>query len=174
MRKIYHNMRIWRNRQTQGTLTVKTSEGILIMDIKIYVSKKDNRVRYYYKDENGNNHFGSCPRILMEQKLGRPLEPYEDVHHIDGNPLNNDLSNLEVVNHGEHQKEHSTKYVDTIETCVVCGKLFTMTGHTWSKLVADIHRGRTRTLTCSKSCAGKVGSGNYPHIKSEDLVSKSR
>lgn len=144
------------------------------MDIKTYISKKDNRVRYYYKDEKGNNHFGSYPRILMEQKLGRPLEPNEDVHHIDGDPLNNDLSNLEVVKHGEHQKEHSTKYVDTTETCVVCGKSFTMTGPKWAKVVADIHRGRTRTLTCSKSCAGKVGSGNYPHIKSEDLVSKSR
>ena len=144
------------------------------MDIKTYVSKKDNRVRYYYKDDNGNNHFGSYPRILMEQNLGRPLEPDEDVHHIDGNPLNNELSNLKVVKHGEHQKEHSIKYVSTVETCVVCGKSYIMTGPKWARVNADINRGRPRTLTCSKSCAGKAGCGNYPRITSDYLVSKSR
>lgn len=46
------------------------------------------------------------------EKLGRPLEPYE-VHHINGNPQNNDLANLEVVQHGEHQKAHNPcKYKD--------------------------------------------------------------
>ena len=104
--------------------------------------------------------------------MGRPLEPNEDVHHIDGDTLNNDLSNLEVVKHGEHQKEHSTKYVDTIETCVVCGKSFTMTGPKGAKVVADIHRGRTRTLTCSKSCAGKVPSTEGVYANSEEEARK--
>lgn len=151
------------------------------MEVKTYISK-DNRVRYYYKDANGKNHFGSYPRILMEEKLGRPLEPNEDVHHIDGNPLNNDLENLEVIKHGEHQREHSIKYSDTIEKCVVCGKSFQMTRHGWSRIIADIHRGKSRILTCSKSCAGKAGSGNYPILydsnkrftEIEHLVSKSR
>lgn len=45
-------------------------------------------------------------RHLMELHLGRPLAPDEDVHHVDGNKQNNDLSNLEVVNHAEHSRVH--------------------------------------------------------------------
>lgn len=41
-------------------------------------------------------------RYIMEQHLERPLEPWEDVHHKDGNKQNNDLSNLEVLEHGIH------------------------------------------------------------------------
>ena len=44
-------------------------------------------------------------RLVMEQKIGRPLEPWELVHHKDGNKQHNDPSNLEVMDrragHGE-------------------------------------------------------------------------
>jgi hypothetical protein len=35
-------------------------------------------------------------RLIMERKLGRPLHKHENVHHIDGDKLNNDPSNLEL------------------------------------------------------------------------------
>ena len=38
----------------------------------------------------------------------RKLLPEEQVHHIDENPLNNDISNLMIVLRGEHQRQHST------------------------------------------------------------------
>ncbi len=42
-------------------------------------------------------------RLVMEQHLGRYLEPTEVVHHIDGNPRNNDISNLRLYpSHSEH------------------------------------------------------------------------
>lgn len=42
----------------------------------------------------------------MEKHLGRKLERWEDVHHIDGNPLNNDLTNLTIMECGEHSRFH--------------------------------------------------------------------
>lgn len=35
-------------------------------------------------------------RLVMERKLGRPLRDAENVHHLDGDRLNNDPSNLEL------------------------------------------------------------------------------
>ena len=43
-------------------------------------------------------------RILAEIKLGRPLEPGEQVHHKDRNGLNNPMDNIEVLNHQDHVK----------------------------------------------------------------------
>lgn len=47
----------------------------------------------------------------------------KDVHHIDENKSNNNLSNLKCIDKGLHQKLHKTKY-SKIKRCVVCGKEF--------------------------------------------------
>lgn len=90
----------------------------------------------------------------MEIELGRSLRTDEDVHHIDGNPLNNDISNLEVIKHGEHQRIHATKYVDEIAVCSYCGKEFM-----WSSLSQRYHNSNKRRRSgmigpfCCKRCA---------------------
>lgn len=43
-------------------------------------------------------------RLIVERHLGRKLLITEDVHHIDGNKLNNTIANLKVVWHSEHTK----------------------------------------------------------------------
>ncbi len=44
-------------------------------------------------------------RLVMEQCIGRYLEPTEVVHHKDGNKLNNDPTNLELfASNAEHLK----------------------------------------------------------------------
>lgn len=46
-------------------------------------------------------------RIVAEQILGRPLNPEEVVHHIDGNKRNNSPENLMIFkNQSEHLKFH--------------------------------------------------------------------
>ena len=101
------------------------------------------------------------PRILMEEKLGRPLMPNEDVHHIDGNPLNNDILNLEIKYHGEHQREHFTKYFDREVVCANCGKSFIWTAkkqRTWySNASRKKNRNKRRRVFCSNNCAGTFG-----------------
>ena len=125
---------------------------------------KDGRERVVIVDDNGKHTTKSYPRILMEKKIGRPLEPYEDVHHIDENPCNNSLDNLEIKIHGEHQREHSQYYKDTEEICMICGNKYIMTAKQWRKLSGNVLRctgNRHGWLTCSKSCAAKAGSGKY-------------
>lgn len=49
-------------------------------------------------------------RLVAEQKLGRPLLPGETVHHIDGDKLNNDPSNIAVLtSHSEHMKRETAE-----------------------------------------------------------------
>jgi hypothetical protein len=46
-------------------------------------------------------------RYVMEQHLGRKLRHGEEVHHIDGNKLNNCIDNLRVLTTEEHKKYHT-------------------------------------------------------------------
>jgi HNH endonuclease len=41
-------------------------------------------------------------RVIVEEHLGRPLTSNEVVHHIDHDPLNNDIANLQVMTGAEH------------------------------------------------------------------------
>ena len=45
-------------------------------------------------------------RHIMEEKLGRKLLPTEVVHQIDGNKLNNDPDNLQIMTRAEHARLH--------------------------------------------------------------------
>lgn len=46
-------------------------------------------------------------RLVVEAHIGRYLEPTEEVHHIDHNKLNNDISNLIVLSKSEHASLHA-------------------------------------------------------------------
>lgn len=45
-------------------------------------------------------------RYIMEQHLGRELTRAEDVHHRDGDKLNNDIDNLRVMSKKDHTRLH--------------------------------------------------------------------
>ena len=45
-------------------------------------------------------------QIVMENKLGRKLKPPEIIHHINGDKLDNDISNLKIMTRKEHTGFH--------------------------------------------------------------------
>lgn len=107
----------------------------------------------------------SYPRIIMENYLGRNLLSEEEVHHIDGNPLNNNIDNLEVLTKSEHLKIHASenrKYYDKTMICPVCGKEFLWTSEQQQRFNSNRTRKErvnknTTFPFCSKSCAGLYG-----------------
>lgn len=71
-------------------------------------------------------------RPIMENYLGRKLKSWEVVHHKDGNPMNNDVSNLEVMSHKEHAVLHrrlsNGESVNEVNLCKPSKLTFTILG----------------------------------------------
>lgn len=59
-----------------------------------------------YKKISVNGRKVDEHRYIIEQHIGRKLKRNEVVHHIDGNKLNNDLSNLQLMTLEEHSRLH--------------------------------------------------------------------
>lgn len=117
---------------------------------------KDGRLRVYVYETKKTV---SYPKYLMEKELGRALLPGEDVHHKDGDPLNNDTSNLVVKSHSEHTADHMTKYHDTIAFCGWCGKEFLWTAKHQKSFYSNKrnHGQKTDVPFCSRECSGQYG-----------------
>lgn len=88
-------------------------------------------------------------RYVMEMHLGRKLKPYEIVHHINEDKLDNRIENLKIVTFSTHQKEHAQKTDPKI--CPICGKEFFRPARTSLKVWE-------KRITCSSSCRCKYRS----------------
>lgn len=73
--------------------TIKKTKG--------YFYDKDGYKIIYKDHKKVREH-----RIIMEQFLGRKLEKFEQVHHINGNILDNRIENLLLTTNKEHHKFH--------------------------------------------------------------------
>ena len=69
-----------------------------------------NGYKYLYfpnHPHKDKRNFVAEHRLVMEKHLGRYLNFKEEIHHIDGNKLNNNIKNLKLFkNKNEHMRFH--------------------------------------------------------------------
>ena len=97
-------------------IVYKTRSGKANTSLDVFSSLKPTKTLQYdgtniYVDAKGYKRFKDSDRLvhryIAEKKLGRALESWEVVHHIDGNKLNNSWKNLEVYSSWkEHNEVH--------------------------------------------------------------------
>jgi hypothetical protein len=121
-----------------------------------YLDKVKKRRLVIVIRDDGTRKTMSHARFLLQEHLGRELRPDEEADHIDENPLNDDLSNLQVLLKGDHRDKSSLGnpvqpaqiYVGL---CPVCGDEFTKP---LRKVIHNRKQGKAGPF-CGKSCAGK-------------------
>ncbi len=122
---------------------------------------------------DGTRRTVSYPKWLVELHIGRQLGIDETVDHWDTNFMNNDMSNLRIVQRDVHSAD-DTRRVKMIDiTCDWCKNHFERS----PRVLRDKRSKGVRGMFCSKSCAGKYSRAlqlgktkrkkRPPHVKSE-------
>ncbi len=75
----------------------------------------------YYRSTTGEKKY--IHRMVMENHLGRKLLRNEQVHHKNGNKLDNRINNLEVMSNQEHQRLHVIEKTIQLQ-CFRCKNIF--------------------------------------------------
>lgn len=84
-------------RQDSGTILCMPPEiNCSIKDYKTYIKQDRRNGTKYLAVVNGKHGWRRHHVCLIEDSIGRSLHKKECVHHIDSNPLNNDLKNLRL------------------------------------------------------------------------------
>lgn len=143
----------------QGSHFVKQKRANGIVHLLVYCPKHPNAI--------GKGHL-LAHRYFVEKHLQRYLDKDEHVHHVNHNPLDNRIENLQVVSASEHQKLHlnsrteimhpnslkaiadsaSRRKLERIEVACACGCEKT--------LITPDHKGRYRKYLPGHSTTGKT------------------
>lgn len=114
-------------------------------------SRPDGRQIVIVKDIDGKSRTISYPKYLVEQNLGRRLDPdLETIDHIDRDKHNNDINNLRIVPRSQHSAD-DTRRVKLVEfKCPMCGNKFERS----PRLIRDKAKKGKAGPYCSRACAG--------------------
>ena len=77
----------------------------------LVIRSKNKTPLHTYKSISVNGKRVRIHRHLMEVHLGRKLERWEHVHHINGDSNDNRIENLEVLSNSEHQRKELLPYM---------------------------------------------------------------
>lgn len=91
---------------------------------------------------------------LMEKKLNRLLDwRIEEVDHIDRNPANNDLNNLQILTPSQHHSKDGYKVIRIELICPNCQQKFTRRQSDIDSYMKN--HNKTGKMCCSKECNGE-------------------
>lgn len=77
-----------------------------LIETKFGKANINNKGYYDIVSEHEGNFRKKLHRLIYEDYYNVTLLPETDIHHIDGNKLNNNIENLEAIPHGEHSRRH--------------------------------------------------------------------
>jgi len=114
--------------------------------------RQDGRQIVVVIDENGIRRTVSYPKYLVEQSLGRRLDPdLETIDHVDGDINNNDLLNLNIVPRNEHSALDTRRVKNLQFNCAECGTEFERS----PRLIRDKSKKNKSGPFCSRKCSGR-------------------
>ena len=90
-------------------------------------------------------------RVVMARALGRDLQTWEIVRHLNGDRSDNALSNLMLDERADGTKGHQNAPHTVSLACSRCGQTFVRRA---SEVALSLRRGQTRFF-CGRVCVGK-------------------
>lgn len=121
---------------------------------KVYgpYARHDGRKIVIVKNDDGSKTTISFPKFILEEHLGRRLDPnLETVDHWDSDFNNNDISNLRLVPRKEHSANDTRRVKMVKFHCAWCDKEFERS----PRLIRDKAKKKQGGPFCSRSCSGK-------------------
>ena len=100
-------------------------------------------------------------RLIMERHIKRPLLKTEVVHHKDGNPLNNEICNLEIF---QSQKEHAESHGRVNRETLLANGMKECTLCKFIKPVSDFYKTKFNKMgiqSWCKKCKNKRDAQSY-------------
>lgn len=133
---------------------LQSIDNFVILAEKVFgpYKRQDGRQIVIIRNDDGSYRTVSYPKYLVEQSVGRSLDPdQETVDHIDSNKDNNNLDNLRIVPRQQHSGDDTRRVKLVAFDCHMCGKKFERS----PRLIRDKSKKGRGGPFCSRQCAGR-------------------
>lgn len=117
-----------------------------------YKRKDGRQIVIHYDEITQTRRTQSYPRYLMEQHLGRKLEEWEQVDHINDDPTDDRIDNFQLLTQVDNIKKSAVAAKIYEGECPTCGIKVTVPYRQYKR--NQITLGHAGPF-CSRSCAGQ-------------------